>query len=154
MHSSSFAHPNEDGSDLPLVSLKTMKVLPYYQVLDWKNNPIKFDNDLQRVISLEIITNEYYRNQLEPKGLVGLRTCTREDFAGIEDVFDAKNEGVGQDTLICPDNMDSLQLQGSIANMKDRIHFSMAITECNPNTIKWFIKEGCETDKKKLRKKY
>ena len=34
--------------------------------------------------------------------------------------------------------------------MKDRIHFSMAITECNPNTFKG----KCEDNDIKLRKKY
>ena len=87
---------------------------------------------------------------MEPKGLVGLRTCTKEDFVGIEHVYDAKNEGVGEGTLICPEDMEKLKLQGSIANMKDRIHFSMAITECNPNTFNG----TCETDERKLRKKY
>ena len=34
--------------------------------------------------------------------------------------------------------------------MKDRIHFSMAITECNPNTFKG----KCEENDVTLRKKY
>lgn len=105
-HSSSFAHPNEDGTDLPLQSLKTMKVLPYYQMFDWKNNPIKYDSEMQKVIGFEIISNQYYSNQIEPKRLVGIRDCTREDFVGIEHVYDAKNEGAGKDTLICPDNIE------------------------------------------------
>ena len=34
--------------------------------------------------------------------------------------------------------------------MKDRLHFSMVITECNPNTFKG----KCEKDEKKLNNRY
>lgn len=149
VYSSQVTHPNGDF-DLPLVSLDKMKVLPYYQIFDWKMQPVEYNDDIQRYLGFEIIIHAYESNKKLLNDFTGVRLCTREDFAGIEHVFDTKSQGNGNNTLICPENLSKLSLRDSIAHTSNQTHFNLIITECNPNTFKG----ECENDNSTLQAKY
>ena len=78
--------------------------------------PVEYNDDIQRYLGFEIIMHEYENNKKLLNDFTGVRLCTREDFVGIEEVFDTKSQGSGENTLICPENLSKLALRDSIAH--------------------------------------
>ena len=78
------------------------------------------------------------------------RPCTKEDFAGIEEVYNQKTQKLGKNTLICPGNLDTLKIEGSMANRESLKTFSLVISECDQDNYSGY----CETDEEMLQRMY
>ena len=96
-----------------------------------------FGSDLESYLSFSNLYGDEYHKT---------RPCTANDFAGIEHVYEMKTRKFGQDSMICPDNLENLKIQGNAANRNSQKTFSLIIGQC--------IHGYCETDEEIIQRKY
>lgn len=85
---------------------------------------------MKKFVSLKIQLVEFKDNE----HLVGesqqVRPCTRQDFSGLEDVFDLKGRP-GPNSLICINDPQQVQLQNTISNRISQKHFEVVLSACD-----------------------
>ena len=115
------------------ISLDQTNVVPFMQAMSTQNfQPIKFTKEIyEPYISINAMNFE--NSPTNPKmSNFEMKTCTIEDFKGVEDNFKRlSRNGVLESSLLCLDQTESIKFKNGMYHKEDQIKsMNLLVTKC------------------------